>query len=524
MRRFPRFPGVSTAVVALFLAAAAGPAAGEGSSWILPSSAFRAGAGGAEYRTDVRILNQGTVAATVTASFRDQASGETLWSNPVTVAPRSQAAYDNILASLFGRVLAQGAYGPIRFDSTSAIVVSSSVNNVNACGAGGIAGQWLPGIDASLGLRAGTIGQLAVSASAASGYRTNLVLVNPGTLAATATVRVRQGDGALLSSGTIGPLPANGFSQTALDLWSVFPGVGGRTDTDLWVEFTADHPLIAYATVIHNVSGDPFAVIATLDSAAAGPETTFSLPGGVPMTLVKVPAGTFLMGSPEAERNRFSDETLHPVTLTKEVWMGKTEVTQGQWRAVTGTSMPSDCGNFGVGDAYPVSCVTWTEVAGPGGFLDRLTTHLTATGQATSARLRLPTEAEWERAARAGTDTRFSFGDALDCDDACGSCTAASAYVWWCGNSSGAAHEAGTKGGNAWGLADVHGNVWEWVQDWYGPYPSEPVTDPSGPASGTAKVYRGGAWYNTLRYCRSASRYSVTPATRAYYIGFRVAR
>jgi formylglycine-generating enzyme required for sulfatase activity len=500
------------------------PATGQASSWVLPSAAFAPGAGGAEFHTDVRLLNQGTAPVTVTAAFHDQTSGQTVWSLPFTVAPRSQKAFDNVLSSLFGRVLEQGAYGPIRFDATSALVVSSSVINVRACGAGAVSGTWLPGTEVGLALRSGTLGQLAVSASPASGYRTNVVFVNPGTRPATVTARVRRGDGSLISTGTIGPLGVNGFSQTPLDLWTVFPGVAGMTDTNLWLEFSSDQPVLSFASVIHNVSGDPFAVVAVADGAGAGPEVTLSLPGGVPLVLVKIPAGTFLMGSPESERNRFSDETLHPVTLTRDFYVGKTELTQGQWRAVMGTAMPPECGSTGVGDTIPVSCISWDDVAGAGGFLEKVNAHLVSSGQAGGGRLRLPTEAEWERAARGGTQTRFSFGDALECDDSCGSCSAASPYAWWCGDANGAAGVAGGKASNPYGLADIHGNVWEWVQDWYGPYPADPVSDPAGPSSGTARAYRGGGWYNTLRYLRSASRYSAVPSSRSYYLGFRVAR
>jgi hypothetical protein len=234
--------------------------------YILPSSSFRTGANAAEYRTDVRLLNQGTNAVTVTATFYDQVTSTTFSANPFPIEAQNQAAFDNILQSLFGKTLSQGAFGPIRFDATGPILVASNVNNVNACGTGAVSGQWLPGIAASQALKAGVIGQLAVSASTASGYRTNLVFMNPGGAAATATVKVRRGGGALLSTGTIGPLPANGFSQVALDS-AVFPGVAGATDTNLWLEFTSDQPVLAYTTMIHNVSGDPFAVVASSDTS-----------------------------------------------------------------------------------------------------------------------------------------------------------------------------------------------------------------------------------------------------------------
>ncbi len=237
-------------------------------SYVLPSSAFRSGANGAEYRTDVRILNHGTGAVTVTVTFYDQVTSTPQTATGFQVAARSQASFDNILQSLFGKTLIQGAYGPIRFDSTGPILVAANVNNVNACGSGAVSGQWLPGLAATQALRAGVIGQLAVSAGSGSGYRSNLVFMNPGSAAATATVKVRRGVGTLLSTGTIGPLPANGFGQVALDSGS-FPGVAGNTDTNLWLEFTSDQPVLAYATMINNASGDPFAVVASDDAAPA---------------------------------------------------------------------------------------------------------------------------------------------------------------------------------------------------------------------------------------------------------------
>src|ERR1035437_8970785 len=246
-------------------------------SWVLPSSAFRGGLNGAEFHTDVRILNLGTSPVTVIATLYDQASGTTVPAPGFPVAGRSQASFDNVLQSLFGKTLATGSYGPIRFDSTGSIIVSSSVNNVNACGTGATSGQWLPGIDATKAMTAGLIAQLAVSSDGATGYRTNLVVMNSGSANATATVKLRAGGGVLLSSGTIGPLEANGFSQVPLDSAGTFPGVAGRTDTNLWVEFTSDQPVLAFASVINNASGDPFAVVATPD-AGGGASGSWVLP------------------------------------------------------------------------------------------------------------------------------------------------------------------------------------------------------------------------------------------------------
>jgi formylglycine-generating enzyme required for sulfatase activity len=516
------------AVLAGGLLVRAGAAQAE--SYVLPSSAFRQGANSAEYRTDVRLLNQGTSAVTVTATFYDQVTSTTVPASPFPIVARSQAAYDNILQSLFGRTLSQGAYGPIRFDTTGPIVVSTSVNNVNACKNGAVSGQWLPGIPTSQALKAGTIGQLAASSSAGAGYHTNLVFMNPGSTAATATVRVRRGGGTLLSTGTIGPLAANGFSQVALD-GTVFPGVAGTTDTNLWLEFTSTQPVLAYATMIHNVSGDPFAVVATSDTPpAAGPaEITVTLPGSVPLVMVKIPAGTFQMGSPTTEKGRSITEILHDVTLTHDYYVGKYEVTQGQWQAVMGSNPPTNCGSqfYGVGASNPAYCISWNDIAGSGGFVDQLNAYLSSAGQGVAGKpYRLPTEAEWERAARGGatTQTRFSFGDALDSDDACGASAAANPYVWWCANSGGVSHAVATKGANQYGLFDMHGNVYEWVQDWLGVYTTPAPPDPTGPATGSDRVYRGGSWFAPLKFNRTASRSNGGPSYRSFHVGFRLAR
>ncbi len=567
------------------LALQARPARAE--TYVLPSSTYGPGANGAEFRTDVRILNRGRSAVTVNAVFYDQAASAIVPANPIRIEARNQAAFDNILHSLFGRSRKDGAYGPIRFESTAPILVTASVNNVNACGTGAASGQRLPGIAASKALTAGVIGQLAVSANSTSGYRTNLVFMNPGNEPATATVKVRRGRGDLLSTGKIGPLSANGFRQVALN-GDVFPGVAGTTDANLWLEFTSDQPVLAYATIIHNVSGDPYAVIPSLDapprdsieitsftatpsnvtarqnvmlswtsiggtaasidngvgavpvdgSVVVSPartttywltveaptgrklapatvtvdapyaEITFDLPGGVPLVMVRIPAGTFQMGSPVQERGRGDDETQHEVTLTRDYYIGKYEVTQGQWQAVMGRPMAQYCDHgtpLRRGDDYPVTCFQMSDVRGDDGFVARLN-QLLGTN-----RFRLPTEAEWERAARGGTTTRFSFGNAVSGDDDCGRNDEASPFVWWCWNAW-INEPVGTKAANPYGLHDVHGNVWELVEDWYGPYPTGAQSDPTGPPSGLQRVARGGSWgtWGGLATARSANRERTT--------------
>jgi formylglycine-generating enzyme required for sulfatase activity len=125
---------------------------------------------------------------------------------------------------------------------------------------------------------------------------------------------------------------------------------------------------------------------------------------------------------------------------------------------------------------------------------------------------RLPTEAEWEYACRAGSTTRYCFGD----DEG-----ELFEYAWYSDNSGGT-HPVGTKKSNDWGLYDMHGNVWEWCEDWYGDYPSGEVTDPAGPSRGSERVARGGGWYDGAHFCRSGSRGSVTPDLRGHWLGFRL--
>ena len=254
-------------------------------------------------------------------------------------------------------------------------------------------------------------------------------------------------------------------------------------------------------------------------------EITVTLPGGVPLTVVRVAAGTYQMGSPATERSRENDETAHSVTLTSDWYMGKTEVTQGQWQAVMGSPIPMSCGNYGVGSSYPVYCVSWNDIRGTGGFLEKLNAYLVQTGQPGAGKFRLPTEAEWERAARAGTTTRFSFGDATTGADACGGNADAEPYAWWCGNDTPyGIKAAGTKKANAYGLLDMHGNAWELVEDWYGNYPAGPATDPAGPKAGTYRVTRGGGWGGNLSYGRSAQRNGSLPTEMGNAMGFRLAR
>ena len=244
----------------------------------IPSSVYRRGLGNAEFRSDVRVFNPTSSPIDYTPVLYDQVSGQTFTAPLRTIPARAQQSFDNIVGTLFGRTLDDGSFGPIRFQTSGAIVVSSSVNNYNACGNGAVSGQWLPGIDVGQALRAGTLVQLAASADVATGYRSNLDFMNPGADDATVTVNIRKGDGTQLSSGTISVGP-NGLVLRPIDDGGVFPGVAGTTDTNLWLEFTSDQPILAFSSVINNASGDPFAIVMTAEPAtgAGAPVASYTV-------------------------------------------------------------------------------------------------------------------------------------------------------------------------------------------------------------------------------------------------------
>jgi len=246
---------------------------------VIPSSAFANGQNFAEFHSDVRIFNPTNAPVNVTPVFYNQANGQTVAApapGTVTVPARGQVAFDNILATLF--LQDKGAFGPIRFATPAPIIVSSSVNNVNACGNGATSGQWLPGIEVGQALKAGTLVQLAASADGGSGYRSNVVFTNPGATTANVTTTLRQGDGTLVATFALDPLPANGFKQIgALSAW--LPNPNTITDTNLWMEFTSDQPVLAFASVINNGSGDPFAIVMTAEpsSPASASPTSYTV-------------------------------------------------------------------------------------------------------------------------------------------------------------------------------------------------------------------------------------------------------
>ena len=236
-----------------------------------------------------------------------------------------------------------------------------------------------------------------------------------------------------------------------------------------------------------------------------GEERVFSLPGGGEMAFVWIGPGVFQMGSPESEEGRDSNEgPLHEVEISRGFWLGKYEITQGEWEEVMGDN-PS---NY-KGDARPVERVSWYDVHE---FIGRLN------DAAGDSLYRLPSEAEWEYACRAGTSTRWSFGN----DE-----SQLTGYAWYNGNTKPWSTRAvGQKLPNPWGLYDMYGNVWEWVQDWYDLdyYNSPPRVDPPGPNTGSDRVRRGGYFRNRARDLRSAERAYSSPGVSTGYIGVRLLR
>ena len=224
------------------------------------------------------------------------------------------------------------------------------------------------------------------------------------------------------------------------------------------------------------------------------------------LVLRLVEPGTFMMGGS------------YSTTLTKPFYCGVFEVTQKQWELVTGSN-PCSSTSYGKGDRYPVHYVSYDMIRGSsagagwpgssavdgGSFLGKLQAR-------TGIDFDLPTEAQWEYACRAGTTTTYSYGSSADGN-----------YMWYSGNSSSKSHVVGTKQPNAWGLYDMHGNVWEWCLDWYGSLLSG-VTDPRGSSSGSDRVLRGGSWGYDAGYCASSCRGYSYPSLGNDIRGFRLVR
>ena len=218
-----------------------------------------------------------------------------------------------------------------------------------------------------------------------------------------------------------------------------------------------------------------------------------------------VEAGTFQMGSTTGDGS-----PVHSVTITKDYYMGETEVTQALWKAVTGFSPTSGGSSWsstnGLGDNYPAYFISYTDVQ----------SFITKLNSMTGENFRMPTEAEWEFAARGGNKSKgYTYSGSNTIGD----------VAWYTSNSSSKTHTVKTKAANELGIYDMSGNVGEWCSDWYNSsyYSSSPQNDPTGPTTGTNRVLRGGSWCSSATYCRCAKRDKYTPSYRSYGFGFRLA-
>jgi sulfatase modifying factor 1 len=245
-----------------------------------------------------------------------------------------------------------------------------------------------------------------------------------------------------------------------------------------------------------------------------GAEPAKSITNSIGMKLTLIPAGEFMMGSPKSEKYHDDDEgPVHRVRITKAYYLGVHEVTQSGWKEVMGTEPWSGKTYVKEGAEYPATYISWDDAVK---FCKKLSGKEGRT-------YRLPTEAEWEYACRAGSKTAYSFG---------AESSELGTYAWYGGivgdgncKDEMYAHEVGRKRANAFGLYDMYGNAWEWCQDRYGGdyYEDSPTDDPAGPATGSGRVLRGGGWSGIPWLCRSAYRGRPARGDRYYSLGFRVA-
>ncbi len=244
-------------------------------------------------------------------------------------------------------------------------------------------------------------------------------------------------------------------------------------------------------------------LLAALSSPVFGQQLK-AITNSIGMKLVLIHAGSFTMGSPDDEVGRLRNETSHEVTLTKSYYLGTYEVTQDQYGKVMGKN-PSKF----TGAKNPVDMVSWDDAVSFCKKLSKMPEE-----KAAGREYRLPTEAEWEYACRANSGSAYCFGDSAD---------SLEEYGWFSENAERNTHPVGEKKPNRWGLYDMHGNVWEWCEDWSADYPSGEAADPQGPREDSTRVRRGGCWFFVAKYCRAAMRDAGVPTLRSADIGFRVA-
>ena len=254
------------------------------------------------------------------------------------------------------------------------------------------------------------------------------------------------------------------------------------------------------STTASTVSVSPVQVPAVPSNTISDDVITIPVKDGISIDMVKVEAGTFMMGAISEMKNPYDNEKpLHQVTLTNDYYMGKYEVTQALWQAVMGKN-PS----YFKGDNLPVNYVRWKDCQR---FISKLNSR-------TGRKFRLPTEAEWEYAARGGKKSRgYQYSGSSNISD----------VAWYDGNSGDKTHPVGTKQANELGIYDMTGNVLEWCQDWYGSYYSSSQTNPTGATSGSRHVNRGGCWAKNVRRSSPSCRYGAIYVDRDLDLGFRLA-
>jgi formylglycine-generating enzyme required for sulfatase activity len=280
-------------------------------------------------------------------------------------------------------------------------------------------------------------------------------------------------------------------------------------------------PAVVVAARLPEPEGPPPSTHTLVDVGSPS-DVERTITNSIGMKLVLIPAGEFLMGSPDSDKDAFPNEKpQHRVRITQAFYLGAAPVTQGQYRAVTGAN-PSE---FKGSDDLPVESVSWDEAVA---FCNKLSEReglkpfyqfdqFGRLAQSGGEGYRLPTEAEWEYACRAGSPTRYSFGDDAG---------SLGEFAWYEANSDDEAHPVGQKRPNAWGLYDMHGNVWEWCEDGYEKnyYAKSPGVDPLGPSWAADRVFRGGSWRGYPQFCRAAYRDGFTPSDRFHARGFRLVR
>ena len=321
----------------------------------------------------------------------------------------------------------------------------------------------------------------------------------------------------LMNGGTNNPLNPTGYAVYTPTFTLYEPTRQGYAFTG-WTEGAATFPMILTEVPTGSTDDKVF-------TAHWIEWETFYLPGGVPLVMHKIPHGTFMMGSPDDELGRDTEDYAirespqHQVTISNDFYIGKFEVTQEQYEAVMGTN-PSKYKAYADSVSRPVERVTWSNAVA---FCASLTTYLSSSIPA-GYQFNLPTEAQWEYACRAGTES--SLNNNTNITVSAGKCDNLSVVAWYLSISSNQTHPVGQKQPNAWGLYDMHGNVWEWCLDRYDQtyYQDCLVScvNPTGPDTGSSRVLRGGSWNNYPRKARSAHRGSNPPSAVYGDFGFRV--